>query len=141
MTGVQGFIDKLNGMSEGQRNAILRIGLLVAALGPFLVILGTCISKVGVAMQGFVKLAGVFGKLKVAVGSAHGARGKIGAALGGVSAPVLAVVAVIAVLVAAFLHLWRTNEGFREAVTATWEKIRSTIFNCRNTLKKHYRLR
>ena len=127
VTAIQGFIDKLNGMSEGQRNAILRIGLFVAALGPFLVILGTCISKVGIAMQGFVKLAGVFGKLKVAVGSANGILGKIGAALGGVSAPVLAVAAVIAVLVAAFLHLWRTNEGFREAIIGTWEKIKSTI--------------
>ena len=127
VTAIQGFIDKLNSMSEGQRNAILRIGLFVAALGPFLVILGTCISKVGIAMQGFVKLAGVFGKLKVAVGSANGILGKIGAALGGVSAPVLAVVAVIAVLVAAFLHLWRTNEGFREAIIGTWEKIKSTI--------------
>ena len=127
VTAIQGFIDRLNGMSEGQRNAILRIGLFVAALGPFLVILGTCISKVGIAMQGFVKLAGAFGKLKVAVGSANGILGKIGAALGGVSAPVLAVVAVIAVLVAAFLHLWRTNEGFREAIIGTWEKIKSTI--------------
>ena len=127
VTAIQGFIDKLNGMSEGQRNTILQIGMLVAALGPFLVILGTCISKVGIAMQGFVKLAGAFGKLKVAVGNAHGVLGKIGAALGGVSAPVLAVVAVIAVLVAAFLHLWKTNEGFREAIIATWGKIRSTV--------------
>ena len=127
VTAVQGFVDKLNGMSESQRNTILRIGMLVAALGPFLVILGTCISKIGIAMQGLVKLAGVFGKLKVTVGNAHGVLGKIGAALGGVSAPVLAVVAVIAVLVAAFLHLWKTNEGFREAIIATWEKIRSTV--------------
>ena len=127
VTAIQGFIDKLNGMNESQRNTILRIGMLVAALGPFLVILGTCISKVGIAMQGFVKLAGAFGKLKVAVGNAHGVLGKIGAALGGVSAPVLAVVAVIAVLVAAFLHLWKTNEGFREAIIATWGKIRSTV--------------
>ena len=127
VTAVQVFADKLNGMSESQRNTILRIGMLVAALGPFLVILGTCISKIGIAMQGFVKLAGAFGKLKVAVGNAHGVLGKIGAALGGVSAPVLAVVAVIAVLVAAFLHLWRTNEGFREAIIATWNKIRSTV--------------
>ena len=127
VTAVQEFVDKLNGMSESQRNTILRIGMLVAALGPFLVILGTCISKVGIAMQGFVKLAGSFGKLKVAVGNAHGVLGKIGAALGGVSAPVLAVVAVIAVLVAAFLHLWKTNEGFREAIIATWGKIRSTV--------------
>ena len=127
VTAVQGFVDKLNGMSESQRNTILRIGMLVAALGPFLVILGTCISKVGIAMQGFVKLAGAFGKLKVAVGNAHGVLGKIGAALGGVSAPVLAVAAVIAVLVAAFLHLWKTNEGFREAIIGTWNKIKSTI--------------
>ena len=127
VTAIQGFVDKLNGMSESQRNTIIRIGLFVAALGPFLVILGTCISKVGIAMQGFVKLAGVFGKLKVAVGSANGILGKIGAALGGVSAPVLAVVAVIAVLVAAFLHLWKTNEGFREAIIGAWEKIKSTI--------------
>ena len=127
VTAVQGFVDKLNGMSESQRNTILRIGMLVAALGPFLVILGTCISKVGIAMQGFVKLAGSFGKLKVAVGNAHGVLGKIGAALGGVSAPVLAVVAVIAVLVAAFLHLWKTNEGFRDAIIGTWNKIRSTV--------------
>ena len=127
VTAVQGFIYKLNGMSEGQRNAILRIGLFVAALGPFLVILGTCISKIGIAMQGFVKLAGTFGKLKVAVGNAHGVLGKIGAALGGVSAPMLAVAAVIAVLVAAFLHLWKTNEGFRDAIIGTWNKIRSTV--------------
>ena len=127
VTAIQGFIDKLNGMSEGQRNAILRIGLLVAALGPLLVILGTCISRTGVAMQGFVKLAGSFGKLKVAMGNAHGILGKIGAALGGISAPVLAVVAVIAVLVAAFLHLWRTNEGFRDAIIGTWNKIHSTV--------------
>ena len=127
VTAVQGFVDKLNGMNESQRNTILRIGMLVAALGPFLVILGTCISKIGIAMQGFVKLAGAFGKLKVAVGNAHGVLGKIGAALGGISAPVLAVAAVIAVLVAAFLHLWKTNEGFRDAIIGTWHKIHSTI--------------
>lgn len=126
---IQGFIDKLNGMDESQKKAIITIGLVVAAIGPLLVIIGTVISKVGVAMQGFVKLAGAFNKIKAAASAGTGIFGKLGAAIGGVSAPVLAVVAVIAVLVAAFVHLWNTNEGFREAILSTWEKIKTTVSN------------
>ena len=124
---VQAFVDKLNGMSESQRKAVLTIGLIIAAMGPLLVILGTVISKVGVAMQGFVKLATGVKKLGVAVKAGTGIFGKLGAALGGISAPVLAVIAVIAVLVAAFKHLWDTNEEFRNAITAIWSGIVSKI--------------
>ena len=120
---IQVFVDKLNGMSESQRKAVLTIGLIIAALGPLLVILGTVISKVGVAMQGFVKLATGVKKLGVAVKAGTGVFGKLGAALGGISGPVLAVIAVIAVLVAAFKHLWDTNEEFRNAITAIWNTI------------------
>ena len=124
---IQVFVDKLNGMSESQRKAILTIGLIVAALGPLLVIIGTLISKVGAAMQGFVKLATGVKKLGVAVKAGTGVFGKLGAALGGISAPVLAIVAVVAVLIAAFKHLWDTNEEFRKAITAIWEGIVSKV--------------
>lgn len=43
------------------------------------------------------------------------------------SGPVLAVVAAIAALVVAFQHLWKTNEGFRDAVTQIWEQIEDII--------------
>ena len=124
---IQAFVDKLNGMSESQRKAVLTIGLIIAALGPLLVILGSVISKVGVAMQGFVKLATGIKKLGVAVKAGTGIFGNLGAALGGISAPVLAIVAVIAVLIAAFKHLWDTNEEFRNAITAIWNGIVSKI--------------
>ena len=124
---IQAFVDKLNGMSESQRKAVLTIGLIIAALGPLLVILGTVISKVGAAMQGFVKLATGVKKLGVAVKAGTGVFGKLGAALGGISGPVLAVIAVVAVLVAAFKHLWDTNEEFRNAITAIWNGIVSKI--------------
>ena len=124
---VQAFVDKLNGMSESQRKAVLTIGLVIAALGPLLVILGTVISRVGVAMQGFVKLATGVKKLGVAVKAGTGIFGKLCAALGGISAPILAVISVIAVLVAAFKHLWDTNEEFRNAITAIWNGIVSKI--------------
>ena len=124
---LQGFVDKLNGMDEGTKRTIVTIALLVASIGPLLIIIGTTILKIGVAMQGFVKLANGVSKLKVAIQGGTGVLGKLGAALGGVSAPVLAVVAVIAVLVAAFVHLWRTNEGFRDAIIGTWNRIKDTI--------------
>lgn len=124
---LQGFVDKLNGMDEDTKRTIVTIALLVASIGPLLVIIGTAISKIGVAMQGFVKLANGISKLKVAVQGGTGVLGKLGAALGGISAPVLAVVAVIAVLVAAFVHLWKTNEGFRDAIIGTWNRIKDTI--------------
>lgn len=124
---LQGFVDKLNGMDEGTKRIIVTIALLVASIGPLLVIIGTAISKIGVAMQGVVKLANGISKLKVSVQGGTGVLGKLGAALGGISAPVLAVVAVIAVLVAAFVHLWKTNEGFRDAIIGTWNRIKDTI--------------
>lgn len=124
---LQGFVDKLNGMDEGTKRTVVTIALLVASIGPLLIIIGTVISKIGVAMQGFVKLANGISKLKVAVQGGAGVLGKLGAALGGISAPVLAVVAVIAVLVAAFVHLWKTNEGFRDAIIGTWTRIKDTI--------------
>ena len=129
VTAVQGFVDKLNNMDEAQRKTIISIGLVIAALGPFLVILGTVISTVGKSMKAYATAAKGIKKLMVAVKSGTGIFGKLGAALGGISAPVLAVVAVIAVLVAAFTHLWKTNDGFRENIIATWTQIKETVSN------------
>lgn len=129
VTAVQGFVDKLNNMDESQRKTIISIGLVIAALGPFLVILGTVISTVGKSMKAYATAAKGIKKLMVAVKSGTGIFGKLGAALGGISAPVLAVVAVIAVLVAAFTHLWKTNDGFRENIIATWTQIKETVSN------------
>lgn len=124
---IQSFVDWLNNLDEGTRQVIVKIGLFIAALGPFLVILGTVISKVGVAMQTFSKLGLKITSLVSNAGGLSGVMGKVGAAIGGISAPVVAVVAVIAVLAAAFVHLWRTNEDFRNSIIAIWERIKSVF--------------
>lgn len=129
VTAVQGFVDKLNNMDEAQRKTIITIGLVIAALGPFLVILGTVISTVGKSMKAYASATKGIKKLMVAVKSGTGIFGKLGTALGGISAPVLAIVAVITVLVAAFTHLWKTNDGFRENIIATWTQIKETVSN------------
>lgn len=124
---IQSFVDWLNNLDEGTRQVIVKVGLFVAALGPFLLILGTVISKVGVAMQAFSKLGLKLTSLMSNAGGVSGIMGKVGAAIGGISAPVVAVVAVIAVLAAAFVHLWRTNEDFRNSIIAIWERIKSVF--------------
>ena len=96
---------------------------MVAAIGPFLIILGKTISTVGTAMKGFSSLAKGIASLGVKIAGSSGSVTGLASALGAVAGPVLAVIAVVAVLVAAFKHLWDTNEEFRNAMTAIWEGI------------------
>lgn len=124
---LQEFMDKLNALDSATKELIVKIGLVVAALGPFLLILGKIISVAGSTMQGFVKLAQGARLLMTKISGASGIFGKLGAALGGISAPVMAVVAVIGTLIAAFMTLWNTNEGFRTAITEIWNGIVATV--------------
>ena len=52
------------------------------------------------------------------------AGGAIKAALAGISASVWAVVAVVAILVGAFVSLWKNNEDFRNKIVGIWEEIK-----------------
>lgn len=122
---IQAFVDKLNGMDEEQRNAIIRIAALAAAIGPLLIVLGKTISTVGSAMKGFSGLTKGIAKLGIKIAGSSGSITSLGSALGAVAGPVLAVVAIVAVLAAAFKHLWDTNEEFRNAITGIWEGIKA----------------
>lgn len=120
---VQNFVDWLNSLSDAQKELIVKIGSVVATLGPFLVILGTIISKVGTTMKAFSSMAQGVAKLGAKLAGGSGSITSFGSAIAAVSGPVLIVVAVIGTLVAAFMTLWNTNEEFREKITAIWEGI------------------
>lgn len=122
---VQAFVDKLNSMNDAQRETIIKVAAVAAAIGLLLIILGKAVSTVGTAMKGFSSMAKVVAKLGVKIAGSSGSITGLGSAIGAVAGPVLAVVAVIAVLVAAFKHLWDTNEEFRNQVIAIWEGIKA----------------
>ena len=59
-------------------------------------------------------------------------------AIGGISAPILIAVAVIAILVAAFKHLWDTNEDFRNKMISIWDGIVEKITSFVDTVKSKF---
>lgn len=115
---LQDFADWLNNLNEDQKKTIVTIATVVAAIGPVLLILGNLfktISKISGAIQAFPSI------LSTITGVFKG----IGTAIAGISAPLVAVIAAIGLLVAAFKHLWDTNEEFRNRVTAIWESVKN----------------
>ena len=124
VSAIQGFIDKLNGMNDSQRQTIIKIAALVAAIGPLLLIVGKLISTVGSAMSGFASLGKGIISLSTKMSSLGGVSGVLSKAIGFLTSPIGLVIAAVAVLVAAFVHLWQTNEEFREKVTAIWNRIK-----------------
>ncbi len=120
---VQTFVDKLNSLDDAQKQTVIKIALIAAAIGPLLIALGKTISTVGSVITGFSALTKGVAKLGVKLAGNTGSVTSLGSALGAVAGPVLAVVAIVAVLAAAFKHLWDTNEEFRNAITGIWEGI------------------
>ena len=111
---------KLNALDPATKQTIIKIGLMAAALGPLLIVVGKTISSIG-SMMTFIS------KIPTMIAGAKTAFSTLGAAIGGISAPVVAVVAVIAVLIAAFVNLWNTNEDFKNSILSIWEQIKSTF--------------
>ena len=120
ITKIQEFVDKLNALDPATKQTIIKIGLMAAALGPLLIVVGKTISSIG-SMMTFIS------KIPTMIAGAKTAFSTLGAAIGGISAPVVAVVAIIATLVAAFVHLWNTNEDFKNNILSIWEQIKSTF--------------
>lgn len=57
----------------------------------------------------------------------QGAFTALGAAIGGISLPILAISALIGILVGNIVYLWQTNENFRNSVIEVWNSIKEFI--------------
>lgn len=151
--GLRQFVQKLtelvkwfNSLDEEQKKHILKIAAIIAAIGPLLLVFGKTVAGIGNVITGFHRMSEAFNLIKVGftmfgtklknVAEAFklakagftgfaGETSALGTALAGVTAPMIAIVAVIAVLVAAFVHLWKTNEDFRNKITAIWDGIKA----------------
>ena len=123
---VQGVVDKLNRMSDHQKKLIVDIALLIAAIGPLLLVIGkisagiSTVSAVAAKIMPFIgifmnkcsMLPGIFMKI---ITASKGIAQSISLMLGPVGMIVAAIVAVIAILVG----LYTKCDDFRNFVNNT----------------------
>lgn len=89
--------------------------------------LGEHIPEVTIAVSGLgaVIAAMNWGTISSKIAMVKGALVKLAAALGGVSLPAIAIIAVITAVALAFTNLWKNNEEFRNKITAIWDGIKA----------------
>lgn len=101
---LQDFLNWLNGLTDDQKQFIVTVAAVVAAIGPVLLIIGKLITSV----TNIIKVVRL-----------------LSAGFAGITAPVAAIIAAVIALVAAFKTLWDNNEEFRTKITEIWEGIKS----------------
>lgn len=80
---------------------------------------------IAVSSLGAVIAAMNWGTISSKIKMVKGALVKLAAALGGVSLPAIALIAVITAVALAFTELWKNNEEFRNKITAIWDGIKA----------------
>lgn len=122
---IQGLVDKFNALTPAQQETIVKIGLVVAALGPLLIVVGKVISSIGTIMTWAPKI--VSGVQSV-IGIGSKLMGGLQALWGVIMAnPIVLIVAAIAAAVAAFIYFWNTSEEFRQFWINLWEAIKTAV--------------
>lgn len=89
--------------------------------------LGGHIPEVTIAVSGLGAIIAAmnWGTISSKIAMVKGALVKLAAALGGVSLPAIAIIAVITAVALAFTNLWKNNEEFRNKITAIWDGIKA----------------
>ena len=122
---IQNLVDKFNALTPAQQQTIVKIGLVVAAIGPLLVIIGKLLTSIGTIMTWAPKI--VSGVQNV-IGIGSKLMGGLKALWAVIMAnPIVLIVAAIAAAVAAFIYFWNTSEEFRNFWIGLWEAIKTAV--------------
>lgn len=118
---LSGIVDKFTALSPATQKNILIFGLLAIALPPVIMIIGGLINSVST-------IAGGMRILKGTLISASQGVGLLGKAFTFLSSnPIVLVIGAIAGIILGIMHLWRTNEAFRDAIHNIWQSIVESV--------------
>ena len=155
---IQGLVDKFNALSPEQQQMIVQIGLIVAAIGPVLVIIGTLITTIGTivgAIGSVITVAApIIGMIGGIIGSIHSLSGLM-VVLGAIITGPVGIVVAIAAAVAAGIALWKNWDtvkekagelkdavvekwnAFKENTAQAWENAKTSIGNAISSAKEN----
>ena len=110
---IRGIVDWLNSLSDEQKEQILKIAAIVAAVGPVLLIIGKVITAVSTVISIISTITTV---LSVA-----------GAAIGAAALPILGIVAAIAAVIAIGVAVYKNWDTIKEKAEQVWTVIKITF--------------
>lgn len=138
-------VKTFNNLDPEEQKHILKMAAIAAAVGPCILVFGKLVTGLGTLFKSFHEISQAmtlvrsgmtllvtkgknvieaFNLAKAGFTGFASQTSTLGTALAGVTGPMIAIVAVIAALVAAFAHLWKTNEEFRNNIIGIWDGIK-----------------
>lgn len=117
---IKSVVEWFTGLDDSVKTTIAVIGGLVAAIGPLLLVIAPLFEPLGQIIDHFSKATEV-------AGAASEASTGLGGALSGISVPMVAIIAILALIIAAFIELWNTNEEFRASVESAIASIQEVF--------------
>ncbi|MEO1781003.1 phage tail tape measure protein [Enterococcus diestrammenae] len=118
---IKAFAQWFKGLDQNSKNWIVTIGLIVAAVGPFLIILGKLVGSVSKVANGIKTLKSVFTAMKLAFAAN----------------PFVLVIAGITLLIAGFVLAYNKCKWFRDGVNKFFQGIKDVGSSVFNFLKNH----
>lgn len=123
-------VTAFNTASPETQRFIVKMALMAASVGPVIFLIGKIVTLFSTFYANIQKIHAAITILQKGFSIFSGT-------IGGLSAPVLVIIGVIALLVAAFIHLWNTNEDFRNSIKSIWNNIVSSVSSAIGKIKTH----
>lgn len=113
-SGIEKLLDWFDGLSDGTKNIIVSILLLISAVGPLLILIGTMAGSIS-------KIISLTSKVKESIQGISTVTSFLAAN------PIVLIIAALAALTAGLIYLWNTNEDFKNAIISGWGFITNTF--------------
>lgn len=135
---VQRAVDWFKGLDENQRKIIVTVGLVVAAIGPLLMIFGSVVSAIGAIIPVVAAVISGIGTLISVIGTVITVIKVLAGFFFLLTGPIGIVIAVIVGLVAIFIVAYKRIDWFRNFVDKAFAAIKDAIATAFNWVKENW---